>query len=266
MIIIKLAFSLWERAPSLSTELYRTSPHCPQRHFSLPSTQGKLNHVFTETSLRPDARNLHRRYTRIPDPSWGSLLPKLVKLEALNSWLTKNISRPHFYKNLVHKAFSLSLTLNHIHRVGKPKPRESLVTYLPKVTRRSLGKGTGKPALPTLQTLVGKGGPEGPVLWRVRSWASGLWKEVESPETLTSLGSPDPVSILCSSSSPMSGCGFGLNTSSNSGTYSTSGSKRTCKGHSADIRRSGRKCGRLVVVANTRSDWHVLPSRGRGQG
>ena len=113
---------------------------------------------------------------------------------------------------------------------------------------------------------MGNGGPEGPVLWRVRSWASGLWKEVESPESLTSLGSPDPVSILCSSSSPMSGCGSGLNTSSNSGTYSTWGSKRTCKGHSADIRRPGRKCGRLVVVANTRSDWHVPQSRGRGQG
>ena len=57
--------------------------------------------------------------------------------------MTKNISRPHFYKNLVHKAFSLSLNLNHFHRVGKPKPRESLVTYLPKVTRRALGKGMG---------------------------------------------------------------------------------------------------------------------------
>lgn len=143
MISIKLAFSVWERAPSLITELYRTSPHCPPKHFSLPPTQGKRNHVFTETTLRPDARNLHRRYTRIPDTSWGSLLPKFVKLEALNSWLTKNISRPHFYKNLVYKAFLFSLNLHHIHRMGKSKPRESLVTYLPKDTRRTLGKGTG---------------------------------------------------------------------------------------------------------------------------
>ena len=35
-----------------------------------------------------------------------------------------------------------------------------------------------------------------------------------------SLGTPDPVSILCSSSSPMSGCCCGHNMSSNSGTYS----------------------------------------------
>ena len=32
----------------------------------------------------------------------------------------------------------------------------------------------------------------------------------------SSLGPPDPVSILCSFSSPMSGCVSGLNTSSNS--------------------------------------------------
>ena len=37
----------------------------------------------------------------------------------------------------------------------------------------------------------------------------------------SSLGSPGPVSILCSSSSPMSFCGSGLNTNSNSSTYST---------------------------------------------
>ena len=42
-----------------------------------------------------------------------------------------------------------------------------------------------------------------------------------SSSSSSSLGSPDPVSILCSSSSPMSFCGSGLNTGSNSSTYST---------------------------------------------
>ena len=37
-----------------------------------------------------------------------------------------------------------------------------------------------------------------------------------SSSTSSSLGSPDPISILCSSFSPMSGCVSGLNTSSNS--------------------------------------------------
>lgn len=144
--------------------------------------------------------------------------------------------------------------------MGKPRPRENLVIYLPKVTRRTPGKGWGNQLSQPCKPYGGN------VFWRARAWASELRRGSSRSPGLTSLGSPDPVSILCSSSSTMTDCCCGFNTSSNSGTYSTSGSRRTCKGHSADIRRSGRKCGRLVVVANTRSDWHVLLLRGREWG
>ena len=71
-------------------------------------------------------------------------------------------------------------------------------------------------------------------------------------------GSPDPVSIFRWSSSPMSGASLGFNTKSNKGSYSTSGLRRTSKGHSMDIRWPGLKCVILIVVSNTHTNWLVL--------
>lgn len=162
------------------------------------------------------------------------------------------------FTEVVNTAFSLSLNLHRIHRLGRSRPKD----YSSTCPRSMEGFwGSREPALPTPQTLGGReveAGPRGPGRF------GGLGPDPRPPPCLTSLGSPDPVSIFRSSSSPMSGYGSGFNQSSNGSTDSTSEPRRTCKGHSADIRRPGRKCGRLLAVPNISSDWHVLPSIGRG--